>query len=499
MRRYAHIAVLFLLAGRASSQFYSLPNDFQFNQLCEKVIARRDSMVHPGMQPYIPFFNQRFSSIADSQQVFRYIKQDPAIDIFFRDHFLKVRSATEDFTLHIDPLLNLEAGRDLSDSSSRNFYTNSRGFAAAGAIGKRFYFETMFAENQSVFPDYLDERARQTGVVPGQGRWKGFKSRGFDYAFATGLASIQLWRNVNLQFGHGKQKVGHGYRSLLLSDNSFNYPFARITQQWLKGKLRYTNIYASLMNLVPAATIPTPHTERLFQKKSAAFQYLEIQPFRSLNIAFFQGVIWQPGNYRNKQSLTWQYFNPVIYSHLATFGLDHNEHNVLVGTDIIYKLTDRLSVYAQLMADRSELGGIQGGLKYFDAFGIKNLTLRAEYTSASRQSYEPQQGTAYYHYNNNLAFTPANGSEFILITDYRRNRFFFSSRHHQQSFHSTIRHSGAIHNILAGYLVNPAYNLNISIGYTSRRNFYYIGTRERETNYLYVSLKTSIYNLYYDF
>ena len=31
---------------------------------------------------------------------------------------------------------------------------------------------------------------------------------GFDYAFASGFVSLQGAKNLNIQFGHGKQKIG---------------------------------------------------------------------------------------------------------------------------------------------------------------------------------------------------------------------------------------------------------------------------------------------------
>ena len=50
-----------------------------------------------------------------------------------------------------------------------------------------------------------------------------------------------------MQFGHGKHFIGDGYRSLFLSDNSFNYPFLRIETKL--GKLQYTNLYAELQDI----------------------------------------------------------------------------------------------------------------------------------------------------------------------------------------------------------------------------------------------------------
>ena len=63
---------------------------------------------------------------------------------------------------------------------------------------------------------------------------------------ASGYISFMPHRAVNLQFGTGKHFIGEGYRSLLLSDNSFNYPYLRATSRWFKDKVQYTNIFASL-------------------------------------------------------------------------------------------------------------------------------------------------------------------------------------------------------------------------------------------------------------
>ena len=50
-----------------------------------------------------------------------------------------------------------------------------------------------------------------------------------------------------IQFGHGKHFIGDGYRSLLLSDNAFNYPFLRIqTSFW---RVQYTNLYAEMQDI----------------------------------------------------------------------------------------------------------------------------------------------------------------------------------------------------------------------------------------------------------
>lgn len=511
IKRFLPGILLFLASFEARSQFYNLPGDYFFSLTTEKKTAQKDSSVHGGIKPYIHFFSKKYVYEADSQPVFKYITNDPGVDVVFYKHLIRVEPRDQKFKLRLDPMLNFELGKDVSTSSNKNLYTNTRGFIGSGYIGEQFYFETLLAENQSMFPDYISAQANSTGIVPGQGRWKTFKNTGYDYAFSSGFISIQPIKNFNIQAGHGKQKIGHGYRSLLLSDNSFNYPYARFTQQWFKGRVQYSNIYAVLMNLVPAAKIQTPNTERLFQKKPAAFQYLSINLSPRINIGFFQGVIRQSGDQRNMHSMSVEYINPLIYSHLVTYGLNHT-NNVLAGGDVKIKLTDRFNMYGQLMLDNNNndsLGvgqGFQAGINWFDVFNITNFFFQAEFNSTTRSSYNKPRTSAtdqsYSHYNQNLAFTPGNGQEFIMILDYKRKRFFGNLKYNYQTTitgNSQFAYTSIV-NARVGFLINPAYNLNISAGVNSRtQNFSNFKALNNETNYIYLSLRTGIYNLYYDF
>ena len=55
-------------------------------------------------------------------------------------------------------------------------------------------------------------------------------------------------------------------------------------------------------------------------------------------------------------------------------------------------------------------------------------------------------------------------------------------------------------NAKIGYLINPSYNLSFSIGINYHsQNFYNFGVLNNQTNYVYFSFKTNLYNQYYDF
>lgn len=505
---------LFFISAPLRSQFYNLPGDYSFSLLTEKKLAGKDSSLHAGVKPYIHFFSDNYVHEGDTHRLFRFISDDPAIDLLFNKHFLRVEPKKENFKLRLDPLLNMELGRDVLNPSEGRLYTNTRGLIGSGYVGNNVYFESLFAENQSFFPAYISNQANRTLVIPGQGRWKEFKVNGYDYAFSSGFVSVQVLRNLNIQVGHGKHKIGNGYRSLLLSDNSFNYPYARITQQWFKGKVQYTNIYSVFMNLVAASAVVNPNTERLFQKKAASFQYLSINPSNNFNLGLFQGMIWQAGDNRNRQHLSWQYFNPLIYTNLMNYGLN-NKNNIVTGADAKLKLSSKLALYGQVMLDHVKKDslaagwGWQSGLVYFDALGLKNLFMQLEYNDVKRSSYSNNPANpsdqSYSHYNQTLAFTPGYGTEFVFVTDYKWKRFFVHMRYNYQTLPLTTGSTEymtyvSIYNIRAGYLINPSYNLNICVGMLHRtQNFSTFNTLNNTTNYIYIGFKTSLYNLYYDF
>ncbi len=473
--------------------------------------------MHSAFKPYVQGFSKKYREPVDSSLFFRTTQLSALNDALFNTHLIRLSSKNEarsSFDLFIDPILNLEFGQDFADSSGNQLYTNTRGLLAGGHLGKQVYFETLLSENQSFFPSYIDTFALQNKVIPGQGRWKTFKTNGYDYAFSSGFVSVQAGRHLNVQFGHGKHKIGYGYRTLFLSDNAFNYPYARFTQQWFKGRLQYSNLYTVFMNLVPALENPTSGTESLYQKKAASFQYLSLNLNKRICLGLFQSLMWEPADGKNQQHLDWRYVNPVIFTNLASFGLSDTKHNLMLGAELQIKLTPTLAFYGQFaLDDASPAGydskegqGYQAGLKYFDVFGIKHFFLQAEYNYTGKAMYNIKQTTteAYFtHYNQNLAAAFTNGNEMVLIASYTYKRLFVNSKFNLQS-HEGI--NGQAHSTTqlfqgrVGYLVNPAYKLTIYLQVTGRlQSFDNFSRSFNSTRYVSIGLKTNLYNLYYDF
>jgi len=460
-----------------------------------------------------------------------------------------VKDTASKFHLTIDPLFNFEYGQDKADSS-KSFYKNTRGALVRGDIGKKFSFETSFLENQATFVKYIDAYINSTNglfsnptnyqydIIPGQGRAKTFKKTGYDYAMASGYVSYSPSSHFNFQIGHGKHFVGDGYRSLLLSDNAFNYPFARITSSF--GQFQYTNLYASFINLTTGGVKTPIGTERLFQKKSGSFQFLSWNAHERIQIGLFQGMIWEATDSTNRQLLDAYFFNPVIGSSLLRFGLN-NTNNVLIGLTGKLKITHSFLLYGDFMMDHYDKDffgggslrnkhGFQAGVKYFDFLTVKNLHVQLEYNETHPYSYahkKPEQ--SYTHYNQPLAHPlGANFTEAIGFINYRIGDFFaevtmsyavigkdsagknygntiFNSDNYAvyginskeyfwlQGIKTTLTHN----NFHIGYLINPSTNLNVVIGASLRneKNDY----ASSKTEFFYIAICTSLSNVYYDF
>jgi hypothetical protein len=458
-----------------------------------------------------------------------------------------IKDSVSKFSLTIDPLFNLELGKDLADTSGEKLYKNTRGFLLRGHIGNKFAFESSFYENQATFANYIDQYIASTddlfpskynydyNVIPGQGRAKKFKANGYDYAMASGYVSYSPIKALNVQIGHGKHFVGDGYRSLLLSDNAFNYPYARITTTF--GKFQYTNLYTSFMNLTNGGNKIPPGIERLFQKKVGSFQTLSVNLFRRLQLGLFQGMIWEAADSNNRQHVNFNTFDPVIGINTFNYGL-HGKNNLLLGFLFKVKISKSIFMYAQYVLDdikgkdtieMRNKSGYQLGFKYYHAFTIRNLMLQGEYNSVRPYTYtssNPQQ--SYTHYNQALAHPlGANFIEAIGRLNYRIRDFFTEVKLNyivkgkdslftnfggnvfkSDTFVSTpvgrqitttqgIATTILYQDVHVGYLINPRTNLNVVIGLSNR-------TEKAEgktvhTQFVYIGLRTSLSNLYYDF
>jgi hypothetical protein len=385
-------------------------------------------------------------------------------------------------------------------------------------IGKKVSLMTSFIETQAFFPNYISDFVKTYSVAPGQGRVKPFKKSGYDFGIATAYVSFAPSKKLNFLFANDKLFIGEGYRSLLLSDNSFNYPFFKTTAYFFDKKIQYSAIYASMQSLkrIPASTTP----EATFERKAATFHYLNFSLFNCLQIGLYESTIWQRRDSSGTLPFNYISLNPVIGINTAIYGFE-NANNTLLGTTMMLKITNKLSIYSQLMYDTRQKTGIQAGFKWFDVFGLKNLFLQAEYNSVSPYAYAHKAPLQNYAHNNQALAHPLGAAfnEAIGIIRYNWKDLFFQMK---GNYAKQIAEAGnwgqnifladdvrPVSSVLPGkstlimqeagigYLVNPKTNLNLYFGVLNRMKTFSGNTIH--TQYVFLSLRTSLHNYYYDF
>lgn len=460
----------------------------------------------------------------------------------WNEHLVTIKG--KDYWLTLDAGVDLQAGKDFD--ANIDTYNNTRLVYTQGSIGKQIGFFGVIYESQGRFADYFNryaESIRPDGgnpaIIPGRGIAKEFKSDSYDYPIATGHISYTPSKYFNIQLGHGKTFLGDGYRSLFISDNASPYPFFKInTTFW---KLKYTNTWMSLRDVRPEVT-----EDGSFRTKYMANHYLSYNITKRLNIGLFESVLWQNDNNRGFDV---NYLNPIIFYRAIEFSTGSRGGNALIGISAKYKVNDRINAYGQFIIDEFSTSdvfggkgsyknktGYQLGLKYYDAFGLKNLYLQTEYNRVRPYTYSHNTVVLNYGHNNqSMAHTlGANFSEFITIARYQRGRiygdakFIIAKRGFEfNTAEDSFFYGGNIYGneddrvsdngndlaqgnttnffhteVQAGYVINPATNLKIYGSFIFRSFDPEIDTEtvfKTQTTWVNFGIRTDLFNWYYDF
>ena len=299
---------------------------------------------------------------------------------------------TENFNLYVNPILNLNFGKD-SDNDNLIFQ-NTRGIELSGDIDQRAYFYTNIYENQASFNDFHDARIQRFKTIPGQGLFKDFESsvsenfKGYDFLNSMGYLGYNLSESISLELGHGRHFIGNGYRSLLLSDNATNMFYLKfILNVW---KFNYQTIFAELEATSPRNNIG----DFLVPKKYMASHFLSFKPKKNIEIGFFETVVFS-----REDHFEFQYLNPVIFYRTIEQAIGSPD-NVMLGLNLKYNAFKQFSFYGQFVLDEFLLSaikdgsgwwankyGAQIGLKYINMFNIDHLDGQVEYNVVRPYTY----------------------------------------------------------------------------------------------------------------
>lgn len=441
----------------------------------------------------------------------------------------------DNFEFSLNPIVNLQIGSETEFTGIK--FRNTRGIYIQGRLGKKITFASSFVENQAIFPSYIDDFTRQWQVAPQMGHARKFGDNGHDFNRPSGEINYQPNDIFIITAGQGNHFFGEGYRSMQLSDATFNYPFLRVQTQF--GRVKYVNLWAQLFD------VTGPQSSSLvFLKKSMASHYLSIDITNKWNLSFFESIILADTLQQRKMDVS--FFNPIIFYRPVEYAVGSGTGNALLGLSSSYKIKDGYQAYGQFVLDEFTASeffandgywankyGIQLGLKAYDFLGIEGLFSRFEFNTAPPYTYSHLVTLKNYaHYSQSLAHPwGANFEEYLLHFQYNHKRWEFELRLHygtlgldtlgsnwgsnvylsygdRQRDYGNFTGQGVkgkltFISLRASWLVNPESNLKVELGTRIRNLDSNISSTSPvstgSSTYIYFGLRTEFFNEYYDF
>jgi len=535
-RRIGLLGYLGLLAP-ITAQHYHQPFLQEDRLHLERSLSRRGMDVHTSIKPYRV---SELKKVADPDSVLgvrqwnnRFSRTWVGRKLLNED---LVQVYVPGFDFQLNPVIDFNTGRDFASEDEQRLWTNTRGFTLRGNFGKKFSFYSDFYENQALFPGYINDISNSLAIVPGMGRSKPFKDAGaIDWAWANAYVVYQPIEQISLEFGQGRNFFGDGYRSLLLSDAAFNYPYFKIsTEIW---KIRYTNLFAEFQDITPSMA-----GDNLNWKKYGAFHYLDISIVPGLNLGLFEGVIFSGRDSTGlNRGFEVSYLNPVIFYRPIEYGLGSYD-KVMIGANLRWRITPSHQLYGQVLIDEFNLSavlgnpqpgwrankqGFQVGYKYFDVFGLEGLHFQTEFNYVPPYTYAHWRvNQGYGHYNQPLAHPlGANFAEILGFLNYRRNRITAQARYsfavsgqdrgdgiswggnvfamdtnHPYEYQNVVgqgnRTTIAVLEASTAYIINPRYGLRFETGLRVRQAANESGVNTH--TWFWIGLRTNLPNRYFD-
>ncbi|WP_179316318.1 gliding motility protein RemB [Winogradskyella undariae] len=461
----------------------------------------------------------------------------------FNEHLVEVQG--EDYWFTVDPILDLQVGKD-TEADFNTTWNNTRGVNIQAGLGKRFNLSASVYESQGRFADYFNQYSESLkafgpdpAIIPGRGIAKRFKDDAYDYPVAEAYLSYTPADFLNVQFGHGKNFIGDGYRSLLQSDVSSPHPYLKLNATF--WKIKYTSTWMWLKDVRDEVV-----DDKAFLTKYMANHYLSWNVSKRLNIGLFESVIWADSNGRGFDV---NYLNPIIFFRAIEFQTGQGAGNAILGLSSKYKWNNKVNLYGQFVLDEFSLGdvkagekswknkfGYQLGVKYFNAFDVDNLLLQAEYNRVRPYVYSHNtQILNYANFNQPMAHLwGANFKELVLIGRYNYKRWFGDAKFifgqrglDYNTDEDSFSYGGDIYRdyndrnadtgieigqgnktnsfmteIQAGYLLNPATNLKVFTNIIYRDynpDTITASTKDSNTLWFSIGVRTDIFNWYNDF
>ncbi len=430
-------------------------------------------------------------------------------------------------------------------------YENGTGLVINSNIGAGLSFNTdKWRVNANYLFGYwqtnahINSIADSMEIIPGIG-YAIPTSGNYTSHTAFGSASFTPNKFFSFELGRDKHFIGHGYRSLILSDNANVYPYFKIdTKVW---KIRYTNIYSWMQDIQIANGDPSK-----YRNKFTTTHFLDWNITKSWSIGVFETIIWQAKDTLLNRGYDINYLNPVIFYRPVEFA-QGSADNAIMALNTQIKVTSNHHIYSQFVIDEFLLENLRAdlyhflqpndttveygwwankyafqlGYKYFNVAGIESLDFQSEFNAIRPYTFthgSTQQN--YAHFNQAMAHPRgANFYEWVNIIRYQkerlkvRNQFVWSNYgldkdstnfggnlfqeygSRSGTFYQTIaqgdRNVLLFNDLRFSYIIDSKSRLEADFGWMWRNN----RGESYSTNahFIYLGLRTKLWSRYYDY
>ncbi len=461
------------------------------------LLNKQDTFVHTGWYPYI-FFNKNFDSLLTINQIDLDLQNKNFFKKYYNNSFFCIKE--NDFVLNINPIIEFE----FKNGNEQPYSENTRGVMVSGFLSKNFRFVSGATETQAFYPDYILQYLTTNNVIPGSGRVRSFKQKGVDYSKSFGYIIYSPSKNWHFLFGHTRQFVGYGYRSLFLSDAPLEFPV--VQYRYSNKSLQYIGSYA----VFQSATAFDDRT-KVFSRKYSSIHYLSYLIHKKFEIAIFENTIFQPMSLQRNRPPE-EYFSPIIFSHSLMYGLNHRR-NVLLGIQSQWTILRFLQLYGQLAIDdysrfdslRKKLAW-QYGIKITEPFNLRNMFVLIEYNKALPYIYSGiTQNSDFSQHNEPIAHVLGNRfDEYIFSLNYRYKCWLLNFKINNATYcvkekRLNVGIASQLSNVInikaeTGFVLNKPSRLHLVIGMHQRKS-----DSQEFFRYFYLALRTNFFNFYDDF
>tara|TARA_R110002049_G_scaffold37766_6_gene118255 strand:- start:790 stop:2379 length:1590 start_codon:yes stop_codon:yes gene_type:complete len=324
-------------------------------------------------------------------------------------------------------------------------YTAATGIDISGTLHKKLAFGLIYYRQFENDLPFL-QSAHMGGFSPGLGTIQSVNNDVYQFNFLQAYLSYSPNNHFNFELGNGKQFIGEGYRSLLLSDNANNSPFLKLSVNF--WNISYTSIWAYHYSIYSPNNVRLNLAKADYLGKYTASHYLDWNITKRFSIGLFETVVWQTDDSLYHRGFDVNYANPLLFYRPVEFSIGSPD-NVMIGLNTKLRLFKHQYFYGQLLLDEFLLSEIRADVAeaispdtsrksgwWANKFGVQlgwkgywevaggDLRSRVEYNLIRPYTYGHSSATqSYTNYGQSLAHT--NGSnleELITQLTFTKNR-----------------------------------------------------------------------------